>query len=541
MDPTVYAQAIKDIESSGGNYGAVGPATNSGDRAYGAYQVMGNNIPDWTETHYGQRLTPDQFLKNKAAQDAVFHGQFGSYVDKYGTPQDAASAWFTGRPIARNNNSSDGYTTANEYVDRFNKGVAKYSGSPVAAINNAAGIKPSSGPALAFAADDGEEEDGAPSGALSATPGALSNAPTRVMNGDRGENKLNTIGQGMVSAAAALAGISSPGQASALTNAAAAMKKDNQSKYHVSVTKDGRIVRVDDSGNVDVIGGNPNGAASTDFLGPELGDHTLVKDANDPTQRAAFLKSISDKFGANAAQTVSDLADYTYQPPTAAAIGRKGSPYPALFSAAKVLNPTLDMAQYGSQFAGAKDWATGGKSAESVRAGNQTLEHQGDALIGAMQDLNNGQYPIMNSAKNFWNNTVLGHAGVGAFKTTAHAVADEMGKLFKGQGISDREIKSWEENLPDNMSPEQQRSEAKTLVKLLHGGFDALTDKRVSALGARRAAAMGPLMSEKAQAALKRVEAFANSGSTPAAPATSTTTVQPGGHYVWTPQGLKQK
>ncbi len=38
-----YAKAIQAIES-GGNYGALGPITRSGDRAYGAYQMMGNNI-----------------------------------------------------------------------------------------------------------------------------------------------------------------------------------------------------------------------------------------------------------------------------------------------------------------------------------------------------------------------------------------------------------------------------------------------------------------------------------------------------------------
>jgi hypothetical protein len=52
MDPA-YQQAIKDIESSGGNYGLTGPVTRSGDRAYGAYQVMGANVPEWTRKHYG--------------------------------------------------------------------------------------------------------------------------------------------------------------------------------------------------------------------------------------------------------------------------------------------------------------------------------------------------------------------------------------------------------------------------------------------------------------------------------------------------------
>jgi hypothetical protein len=91
------AQAIRTIESGSakGNYGAMGPRTKSGDRAYGAYQVMGANVGNWTEKHFGKRLTPQEFLQNKEAQDAVFKGEFGGYMEKYG-PEGAAQAWFGG-------------------------------------------------------------------------------------------------------------------------------------------------------------------------------------------------------------------------------------------------------------------------------------------------------------------------------------------------------------------------------------------------------------------------------------------------------------
>lgn len=94
-----YAQAIRNLESRGsGGYSALGPLTKKGDRAYGAYQVMGSNIPSWTKDVIGQALTPDQFLANDDVQDAVFRAQFGKNVEKYGNPYDAASVWFTGRP-----------------------------------------------------------------------------------------------------------------------------------------------------------------------------------------------------------------------------------------------------------------------------------------------------------------------------------------------------------------------------------------------------------------------------------------------------------
>lgn len=114
-----YAKAIQANES-GGNYGALGPVTKSGDRAYGAYQVMGNNVGPWTQEVLGRSLTPDQFLNDRAAQDAVFKAKFGQSVAKYGNPQDAASVWFTGKPLAQGATRKDILgTTGQGYVDNF--------------------------------------------------------------------------------------------------------------------------------------------------------------------------------------------------------------------------------------------------------------------------------------------------------------------------------------------------------------------------------------------------------------------------------------
>ena len=85
--------AISGIESAGqpnGGYGAIGPAANKdGNRAYGKYQVMDFNIPTWTKEVIGEPMTPQQFLANPQAQDAVFNAKFGQYTQKYG-PEGAA-------------------------------------------------------------------------------------------------------------------------------------------------------------------------------------------------------------------------------------------------------------------------------------------------------------------------------------------------------------------------------------------------------------------------------------------------------------------
>lgn len=110
---------------SGGRYDALGPVTGSGDRAYGRYQVMGANIGPWTLRHLGRSMTPQEFLADPNAQDAVFRGQFGSYLTRYGNPSDAASMWFTGRPYSVGYARTDAIPgvhsglTGAQYVSRF--------------------------------------------------------------------------------------------------------------------------------------------------------------------------------------------------------------------------------------------------------------------------------------------------------------------------------------------------------------------------------------------------------------------------------------
>ncbi len=118
-------QAIKNIESSGGNYNAVGNMVTSGQyagqRALGAYQVMEGNIPDWSQKYYGQTLTSQQFLSNPAAQDAVFDGEFGRLKSKYGGA-GAAQAWFAGEGGMKNLGNTDvNGMSVGRYGDLYNQ------------------------------------------------------------------------------------------------------------------------------------------------------------------------------------------------------------------------------------------------------------------------------------------------------------------------------------------------------------------------------------------------------------------------------------
>jgi hypothetical protein len=119
---TNYQEAISRIES-GGRYDLQGPRTSSGDRAYGKYQIMGENIPQWTKDALGRSMTPSEFLANPQAQDTVFNHRFGSYVDKYG-PGGAARAWFAGEGGMNNPNARDILgTSVDSYERQFLRGL----------------------------------------------------------------------------------------------------------------------------------------------------------------------------------------------------------------------------------------------------------------------------------------------------------------------------------------------------------------------------------------------------------------------------------
>lgn len=117
------AQAVKDIESGGGDYSARGPEVKKGmykgERAMGAYQIMPGNLPQWSKAALGREVTEEEFMADPAIQDAIFIDQMNKAKDKYGSVEDAVSVWFSGRPLSTAGSSSDGYLTVPEYVGKF--------------------------------------------------------------------------------------------------------------------------------------------------------------------------------------------------------------------------------------------------------------------------------------------------------------------------------------------------------------------------------------------------------------------------------------
>lgn len=121
-----YLRPLAKGESGGERdpYAALGPVTKKGDRAYGKYQVMGANIPSWSKEAGLGALTPEEFLANKEAQEAVARNKFGEYLSKTGSPQEAAAMWFSGPEYKKHAGARDVLgTSIPEYQARYQRNL----------------------------------------------------------------------------------------------------------------------------------------------------------------------------------------------------------------------------------------------------------------------------------------------------------------------------------------------------------------------------------------------------------------------------------
>lgn len=98
--PIEQAQEAIGTFESGGRYDLQGrqvtdKSGNTGT-ALGKYQVMSYNLGPWLREAGMPPMTEKEFLKSPSAQDQLFTFKFGGYMKKYGSFNDAATAWFAG-------------------------------------------------------------------------------------------------------------------------------------------------------------------------------------------------------------------------------------------------------------------------------------------------------------------------------------------------------------------------------------------------------------------------------------------------------------
>lgn len=122
-------RAIASIESGGSDheYTLRGPMTKLG-HALGKYQVMEAELPSQLKEAGLPPMTPDEFRNNPQAQEQLFSTVFGNLMTKYGSFNEAASRWFSGRSVddATAKNVKDAFgTNVPAYLAKTNATLAR--------------------------------------------------------------------------------------------------------------------------------------------------------------------------------------------------------------------------------------------------------------------------------------------------------------------------------------------------------------------------------------------------------------------------------
>lgn len=68
---------------------------------------MPGNLPSWSKEALGRVVSEQEFLQSPKIQDAIAQHQMGKIYNQYGTLEDVASVWFSGRPVAKAGNAKD--------------------------------------------------------------------------------------------------------------------------------------------------------------------------------------------------------------------------------------------------------------------------------------------------------------------------------------------------------------------------------------------------------------------------------------------------
>lgn len=395
-------------------------------------------------------------------------------------------------------------------------------------------------PALAFSGEGEDDEgggDASPALSTNSTlgPGALQTIMPAV---EKDTGNKHRISSGLVGMAAALASISSPQQAYALSGIAKQLKdsgEDDKTSYKISVGKDGRILRIGSNGQVDSIGGNPDGAAAD----PVLGDTTK--------QGAEYFQTLKP-----ADQAIIDgWHEGTGVAPSSFAM--KDPHTRALMSAAKIAYPDIDFSHLHDRITTANDLSKMSPSSGGgqVSSSNASLLHLGEIADDFIK-MHNGSgggwataAHLQNSFKNAQNDPER-NGLVQGLNTHGGLAAGEITKFItNGNGGVHERAERLQTLANQNYAPEEAAGVLEAQRNALQAKHDTLVERIKATMGQSyldKHPEIEKTYTER-DASLRDKISQLRTLNKKAAPATgsSSVTPQPGKSYKWTPQGLQEK
>ena len=187
-----------------------------------------------------------------------------------------------------------------------------------------------------------------------------------------------------------------------------------------------------------------------------------------------FLESLSPA----KQEVVKGLVNYTVDPKV---VSTKGGEREATVAAAKRVDPNFDTMKYGIRYGVVQEF-TKGKTADNIVALDQAINHMG-TLGELAKALNNGDITPVNYittlAKSLFGQNAPTDAAL-----ASQAVGEELMRVFRQVGASEREATDWEAKMKAGIkSPQQMVGAITTASELLNGRIKALNNKWNNGMG----------------------------------------------------------
>lgn len=198
-----------------------------------------------------------------------------------------------------------------------------------------------------------------------------------------------------------------------------------------------------------------------------------VADPNQP-HGDTFLQSLPSNVGAQ----VKALAEGRMQFPAGYAL--KAPYWQQMLSAVAQYDPSFDAVNYNARASTRRDF-TSGKSAQQINALNTAIGHM-QSLSDSADALGNTGIPAINQIGN-WLSTQSGNPKVNNFDTTRKAVVDELTRVWRGTGGSEKDIETWTKSLNDAGSPAQLHGAIAQIGELLQSKINSLANTYKQGMG----------------------------------------------------------
>jgi hypothetical protein len=157
------------------------------------------------------------------------------------------------------------------------------------------------------------------------------------------------------------------------------------------------------------------------------------------------------------------------------------SPYwQGMISLVSQYDPSFDAINYAARSKTRNDF-TAGKSAQQANALNTVIGHLGQ-LSDAADALNNTSIPIVNRATNFVE-AQMGDPRIKQFDITRKAVVDELTRVYRGTGGSEKDIQTWTDAINSANSPAQLHGAIAQVSGLLESKIQAMEDQYQKGMG----------------------------------------------------------